>query len=282
MKSAAGSDEQMKKGLCERCGRDGPGFALGRQMTVEFYDCDPKRLADVKMLEQVFLEAARFSGATVVDSMFHSFEPQGASGVVIVSESHFAVHAWPEHDYAAVDLFTCGDKVDFDKAVAVIARGIGCSDWIVSSLISRGIVGTNGVERLVPVSECRDCRVFQLSWKRRFDQTGARAISASIDLYECGKFDFSRPESVVPAVQGLLRKLKLVPAGEARYFSAADGGDFIQPLATGRLSGSVHALKRTVYLDLFVNGFFDPRSAAETALRLFGGGYYRLQPQVRQ
>ncbi len=282
MNFAVKGDGKVKGDICERCGHDGPGFALGRQMTVEFYDCDPKLLADVKTLERVFLEAARFSGATVVESRFHSFEPQGVSGVVIVSESHFAVHAWPEHDYAAVDLFTCGEKVDFDKAVTVIARGIGCSDWVVSSLLSRGVVGSNGVERLVPVGERRDCRAFQLSWKRRFDQAGARAISASIDLYECDKFDFSKPENIVPAVGELLRELELVPAGEVRYFPVADGGDFIQPLAAGRLSGSVHALKRTLYFDLFVDGFFDPRSAAETALRFFGGGYYRLQPQVRE
>ena len=87
--------------------------ALGRHMTVEFYDCEARILADTKRMEEVFLTAAKRAGATVIASHFHDFEPQGVSGVVIISESHFAVHAWPEHDYAAVDLFTCGDKVDF-------------------------------------------------------------------------------------------------------------------------------------------------------------------------
>ena len=82
------------------------GFALGRHMTVEFYDCDPKALADAELVKTVFLRAAEKSGATVIDANFHEFEPQGVSGVVVISESHFAVHAWPEHDYAAVDLFT--------------------------------------------------------------------------------------------------------------------------------------------------------------------------------
>ena len=93
------------------------GIALGRQMTIEFYDCKSATLTDAAQLEKVFLHAAEVSGAHVVDSVFHSFQPQGVSGVVVISESHFAVHAWPEHDYAAVDLFTCGSGVDFDLAV---------------------------------------------------------------------------------------------------------------------------------------------------------------------
>ena len=97
--------------------REAAGFALGRQMTVEFYDCDPAKLADTALMEKVFLDAAHRSGATVIESRFHQFTPQGVSGVVVISESHFAVHAWPEHEYAAVDLFTCGENVDFDKAV---------------------------------------------------------------------------------------------------------------------------------------------------------------------
>ena len=87
------------------------GVALGRQMTIEFYDCKSATLTDAAALEKVFLRAAELSGAHVVDSVFHSFQPQGVSGVVVISESHFAVHAWPEHDYAAVDLFTCGSGV---------------------------------------------------------------------------------------------------------------------------------------------------------------------------
>lgn len=131
------------------------GTALGRHMTVEFYECDSAVLADAGRLEEIFLVAAKRSGATVIDSYFHEFKPQGVSGVVVISESHFAVHAWPEHDYAAVDLFTCGDRVDFDVAIREIAAGIGSAQWIVSSMMNRGIVGTNGVERLVPVTEGR-------------------------------------------------------------------------------------------------------------------------------
>ena len=57
--------------------------------------------------------------------------------------------------------------------------------------------------------------------------------------------------------------------------------DFIQPLESGRVSGSFCRSSKTVYLDLFVKGFFDPRRTAELAVELLGGTYYRMQPQVR-
>ena len=68
-------------------------FALGKHMTVEFYDCDSEFLADEKKMEKAFLEAARVSKATVLGTNFHSFEPQGVSGFIIIAESHFSVHS---------------------------------------------------------------------------------------------------------------------------------------------------------------------------------------------
>ena len=91
-------------------------LALGRHLTIEYYDCNASILADATRMEAIFVEAAKTSGATVLESSFHEFQPQGVSGIVVICESHFAVHAWPEHDYAAVDIFTCGDQIDFDLA----------------------------------------------------------------------------------------------------------------------------------------------------------------------
>ncbi len=53
--------------------------------------------------------AANLARCTVVNSVFHEFSPHGVSGVVIVQESHLAIHTWPEHGYAAIDVFTCGE-----------------------------------------------------------------------------------------------------------------------------------------------------------------------------
>ena len=262
--------------------RAAEGFALGRQMTVEFYDCSPEKLADAAIMEKVFLDAAHQSGATVIESRFHQFSPQGVSGVVVISESHFAVHAWPEHEYAAVDLFTCGENVDFDKAIEVIACGLGCGEWIVSSLINRGIVGNNGIERLVPVVEKESCRAFQLSWKSRWEQTGAQALSNAMDICDCRNFDFDASDSAENFVREFLAQTELKTGGPFSIHSGKGRErEFVQILDSGCLSGLLVPESRRIYLDLFVRKFFDPRKAAEIAVNLLGGAYYRMQPQVR-
>ena len=86
--------------------------ALGRHILVEFSGCNAEVLNDVTIIEKSMVEAAQIAGATVINSSFHHFSPWGVSGVVVIQESHLAIHTWPEYKYAAVDLFTCGDSVD--------------------------------------------------------------------------------------------------------------------------------------------------------------------------
>ena len=86
--------------------------ALGRHILVEFSGCNAEVMNDVSIIESSMIEAAKIAGATVINSTFHHFSPWGVSGVVVIQESHLAIHTWPEYRYAAVDLFTCGDSVD--------------------------------------------------------------------------------------------------------------------------------------------------------------------------
>ena len=85
---------------------------LGRHILIEFYNCDEDILKDPVLIDEHMNEAARIANATIVQSVFHHFNPYGVSGAVIISESHLAIHTWPEYGYAAVDVFTCGDKID--------------------------------------------------------------------------------------------------------------------------------------------------------------------------
>ena len=86
--------------------------SLGRHILVEFTDCNADILNDVETVENAMVDAAKTAGATVINSTFHHFSPWGISGVVVIQESHLAIHTWPEYRYAAVDLFTCGETVD--------------------------------------------------------------------------------------------------------------------------------------------------------------------------
>jgi len=86
--------------------------ALGRHILVEFFGCSSTILNDVIIIEKAMVGAAKAAEATVINSTFHHFSPYGVSGVVVIQESHLAIHAWPEYQYAAVDIFTCGEEVD--------------------------------------------------------------------------------------------------------------------------------------------------------------------------
>ena len=89
---------------------------LGRHLIAELAECDHQVLDNLPQLEQYLNESVRRSGATIVKSVFHRYNPQGVSGVVVIAESHISIHTWPEYGYAAVDFFTCGDSVDPYKA----------------------------------------------------------------------------------------------------------------------------------------------------------------------
>ncbi len=90
--------------------------SLGNQIVAEFYHCCHAHLDDVAYIQRAMTEAARAARATIVSRTFHHFSPHGVSGAVIIAESHLAIHTWPEHGYAAVDLFTCGERVDAEAA----------------------------------------------------------------------------------------------------------------------------------------------------------------------
>lgn len=85
---------------------------LGRHILAEVYGCPADILNDVKKIEETLVNAALEAGAEIREVVFHKFSPQGVSGVVVISESHLAIHTWPELGYAALDVFTCGDRVN--------------------------------------------------------------------------------------------------------------------------------------------------------------------------
>jgi S-adenosylmethionine decarboxylase len=85
---------------------------LGRHLLVEFYDCNPEIINNKDLVEKYMKEAAIAAGSTIVQSVFHMFQPHGVSGVVVIAESHLAIHTWPEYYYASVDLYTCGTCVN--------------------------------------------------------------------------------------------------------------------------------------------------------------------------
>jgi S-adenosylmethionine decarboxylase len=110
-----------QQGICHGAGE--LKRPLGIQLVVEFFACDEKVLDNAERIEEIMLEAATEAEATIVNHCFHKFTPQGVSGVVVIAESHIAIHTWPEFGYCAVDIFTCGDLIDNNRALEVLKSG---------------------------------------------------------------------------------------------------------------------------------------------------------------
>ncbi len=100
---------------------------FGRHILAELYGCRFDILNDAETVERIMVKAALEAGAEVREAVFHKFSPQGVSGVVVVSESHLAIHTWPEDGYAAVDVFTCGDAVDPWDACSYLLEMFGAA-----------------------------------------------------------------------------------------------------------------------------------------------------------
>ena len=113
--------------------------ALGRQIVVEYYGCNPDILNDVAFIKRSMRNAALEAGATIVQEAFHLFNPHGVSGVIVIAESHLTIHTWPEYGYAAVDLFTCGDDVDPDAAFHYLRDGLQAQSYNAMEM-KRGII----------------------------------------------------------------------------------------------------------------------------------------------
>ena len=109
---------------------------LGIHVLLELYNCEVATLRVPNDSERILLAAAAAMGATVIEARFHAFLPHGVSGVVIIAESHLTVHTWPEHGYAAVDVFSCGD-LDLAAGLAVLERAYG-ADRVRKQEIPRG------------------------------------------------------------------------------------------------------------------------------------------------
>lgn len=124
---------------------------VGRHFLVEYHGCDPKILNDLEKVKKFMIEAASQSGATVLDTSFHYFSPQGVSGVVVIAESHLAIHTWPEYDYAAVDIFTCGTRVDPWKAFHYLKSTLDSKESSVNEIMRGDLSHFDGQVRRLSI-----------------------------------------------------------------------------------------------------------------------------------
>jgi S-adenosylmethionine decarboxylase len=106
--------------------------SLGRHLLLELYDCSSEILNNLETVKAALVEAAKRAEATIIDVLFHEFNPFGISGVVVIAESHLSIHTWPEYRYAAVDIFSCGETLKPAEAASYLVEQFGASraSWV--------------------------------------------------------------------------------------------------------------------------------------------------------
>lgn len=262
------------------------GFALGRQLTIEYYDCRTDILIDKDAVEKALLKAAEKSGATIISSSFHQFEPQGVSGVVVIAESHITAHAWPEHDYAAVDIFTCGDNIDLEIAVNSMKQSFGSKNVIISSDQNRGVL-TRPIEQCSISRELKESSTTPISWKKEYEHKNPWGVQTSVDIYHCDPVLIRDSNEIKQFVYQLCELINMKRHGECQVVHFGEdekvaGFSMIQLIETSLISGHFANATNAVYLDVFSCKHYEPRRVAEFAISYFKGDHYRMQTAFRQ
>ena len=82
-----------------------------KHLLLELYRCDSEKLNDESFLRCTLNRAAKLAKATVLNLISNKFDPQGVTAIALLAESHISIHTWPESNYSAVDIFTCGQNM---------------------------------------------------------------------------------------------------------------------------------------------------------------------------
>ena len=108
--------------------RDGVRFA-GHHLLIDVFGGN--KLDDLKHIEKTLKRCVEIAGATLLHIHLHHFTPNGGvSGVAVLSESHISIHSWPEADYAALDVFMCGDAKP-ELCIDVLKQAFDARDVVV-------------------------------------------------------------------------------------------------------------------------------------------------------
>ncbi|WP_457642439.1 adenosylmethionine decarboxylase [Persephonella sp.] len=95
---------------------------LGLHILADLYGVEFDKIDHVEDVRELLEGAVKYAGLSKLSSHFHQFHPHGATGVILLEESHISIHTWPEHGYAAIDVYTCGGKEKTFKAMEYILK----------------------------------------------------------------------------------------------------------------------------------------------------------------
>ena len=99
-----------------------------KHLLLELYGCDYEKLNDESFLRCSLNRAAKLAKATVLNLISNKFKPQGVTAIALLAESHISIHTWPESNYSAVDIFTCGQNMMPELASQYLIEALNAAE----------------------------------------------------------------------------------------------------------------------------------------------------------
>ena len=106
----------------------------GRHFLLELYECNNQKLNDELYLRCLINNSAKSAKATVLNLISHKFEPYGVTAIALLAESHISIHTWPESNYAAIDIFTCGVNMNPELASNFLINSLEASEYFLKKI----------------------------------------------------------------------------------------------------------------------------------------------------
>lgn len=103
---------------------------MAGELMVDLYGCDTGIIDNLPKIQEIAHQIIKEIHAEIVEECFHKFEPIGITYIAVITTSHFSIHTWPEHGYAAVDIFSCDEKVP-DLIAEKLKLSLGAEKFVV-------------------------------------------------------------------------------------------------------------------------------------------------------
>ena len=103
-------------------------ISQSKHFLLELYGCNFEKLNDESFLRCAINNAAKLAKAKVLNLISNKFEPQGVTAIALLAESHLSIHTWPESNYSAVDIITCGKNMRPDLACQNLIEVLGVEE----------------------------------------------------------------------------------------------------------------------------------------------------------
>jgi len=257
---------------------------LARHITIDYYECDTNVLLNKELLEKILIDSAKSIWATIISSHFHNFEPQWVSWVVILSESHFTIHSWPEYNYVAIDMFACWD-MQFEKGMKLLSKAFKTKKINIIDDNKRWLIINNNLLFPKRINK-KILEENNNNWKKSFEENNAWWIASSIDIYWCNPKLIRNTDVIKEYVNKLCKliemktfwKTNVVHFGEdekVAWFSMT------QLIETSLISGHFANASNTAYIDIFSCKYYSPSIVANFTIDFFKWEYFKLNVNMR-